>query len=282
MSPKAIQLFFLAFLMISLGFATACDSDDSTDGQVDGDLDIDTVGVDDEPVEFDKDPVDDDDEPVEVDNEPVEGDDEPVDGDNELVDGDDVPVEIDNDPVDADGESVEIDDEPVDGDDEPVEIDNEPVDDDDEQSTGSWLDTSSGLLWQNPPAPTAMGWNAGKQYCSNLNLDGYDDWRLPTISELRSLVWGCPDTETGGDCGVTDACASGSCNDGGDCETCPIGDGLSYDGCYWSDEVQGSCDWHWSSSPVTGNTFFAWGIHFYSGRLYYDDVSYDYTVRCVR
>ena len=38
-----------------------------------------------------------------------------------------------------------------------------------------------------PPATTTMDWNAANNYCNNLVLYGYTDWRLPTIEELEQM-----------------------------------------------------------------------------------------------
>ncbi len=33
-----------------------------------------------------------------------------------------------------------------------------------------------------------MTWNDAVDYCANLNEDGYSDWRLPNIDELKTLM----------------------------------------------------------------------------------------------
>ena len=48
-------------------------------------------------------------------------------------------------------------------------------------------DPNTGLMWQRFDAG-AKSWNAGLTYCENSTLAGYDDWRLPNLNELQSLV----------------------------------------------------------------------------------------------
>ena len=143
------------------------------------------------------------------------------------------------------------------------------------------LDPNSGLIWQNPPADNGMEWQDAIDYCDNLSLDGHSDWRLPTISELRSLIRGCRETETGGSCTIQDdGCLSWSCNE--NCSGCSDNDGPA-DGCYWPEEMKGPCDNYWSSSPVEDSDYSLWIVYFYNGSMYYDVVIYyDHDVRCVR
>jgi len=49
-------------------------------------------------------------------------------------------------------------------------------------------DTKTGLMWQKETAPRTYTWQEAVEYCKNLTLAGYDDWRLPTIEELFSIV----------------------------------------------------------------------------------------------
>ena len=49
-----------------------------------------------------------------------------------------------------------------------------------------------------------MNWNYAVNYCQNLQESGYSDWRLPNVDELRTLIQNCPQTETGGQCKVSE------------------------------------------------------------------------------
>jgi hypothetical protein len=53
---------------------------------------------------------------------------------------------------------------------------------------GTVTDTDTGLMWQQATAPDTYTWQQALSYCENLTLAGYDDWRLPNINELQSLV----------------------------------------------------------------------------------------------
>ncbi len=144
-----------------------------------------------------------------------------------------------------------------------------------------WSDPSSGLMWQEPPAAEEMAWDRAVQYCDNLVLGGFDDWRLPTIGELRSFIRGCPDTMTGGLCGVTDRCLNGGCRTFG-CDGCGLGGGPGSRGCYWDPLVTGVCHFYWSSSSVSGSSSYAWFVAFNLGNVHAGDKVYGTYVRCIR
>jgi len=45
-----------------------------------------------------------------------------------------------------------------------------------------------GLEWQKSGSQTDMNWDAANAYCTNLTEGGYDDWDLPSINTLKSLI----------------------------------------------------------------------------------------------
>ena len=144
-----------------------------------------------------------------------------------------------------------------------------------------WTDPTSGLMWQVTPTWIA---DAGccSSHCKAVILGGYHDWRVPTISELRSLIRGCDGTETGGSCGVTDDCRKFVCR-GGSCSSCEDGGGPNND-CYGPPELLGECDSFWSSSGVAEGDYpyYHWGVHSCNGSIgtFYDESSCN--LRCVR
>ena len=144
----------------------------------------------------------------------------------------------------------------------------------------AWTDPVSGLTWQVTPTGGTMKWSDAKAHCAGLTLDG-GGWHLPTIGELRTLIRGCPGTVTGGACEVTDSCLSSSCQNEA-CNGCSGNNGPA-GGCYWPDEMQGTCGWYWSSSPVEDLGGYAWLVYFYYGGVASGlGVYSDFGVRCVR
>ncbi len=58
---------------------------------------------------------------------------------------------------------------------------------------GTITDNVTGLVWQQIPVSENMSWEEAIEYCENLELGGYDDWRIPTAKELFNIS----DFETG-------------------------------------------------------------------------------------
>ena len=124
-------------------------------------------------------------------------------------------------------------------------------------------------------ATDKMNWNDAKKYCEDLVEDGYSDWRLPTISELRTLIKNCPATETGGACKVTNDCLHyGNCRNDA-CEGCSG----SSDGKY---SKLGDTEWFWSSSEQSDFTDGAWYVYFSYGHVLNFYKSNFGNVRCLR
>ncbi len=49
-------------------------------------------------------------------------------------------------------------------------------------------DNRTDLMWQREGSSRTFNYSSAIDYCKNLQQDGYDDWRLPHIDELKSIV----------------------------------------------------------------------------------------------
>lgn len=120
-----------------------------------------------------------------------------------------------------------------------------------------WCDPSTHICWQDPQKDAGTENYGGivsydaVRYCEELVTMGYDDWRLPNIDELRSLIRGNPATMINGDCPMWD---NSSFADGqaASCLGALDGAGPGVEGCYWPENLTGSCH---RPDPGTG------GIH---------------------
>jgi hypothetical protein len=156
----------------------------------------------------------------------------------------------------------------------------------------TWVDEATGLEWQRLPHNEVLIVSDAKKYCDELELNGHSDWRLPDISELRSLIRDCSATITGGECPVTAECVeSMECRGHPQEETkicrvndCEINKGGGKDGCYWPVELSGVCSSYISSSTTGPGTY--WDINFVQASLDNErghaSLYTTYHVRCVR
>ena len=143
------------------------------------------------------------------------------------------------------------------------------------------VDEKTGLMWQRERAGNTMNHAAAIEYCGDLSLGGYSDWRLPSISELKTLIVGC---QSGTDaCKVSDNCLSSNCWSRDTC-FCEGNKGPGEDGYYWQKGVwQGGGAWFWSSSVLSDGSSYAWSVPFGDGNVYSNSRSiYVLYVRCVR
>lgn len=53
---------------------------------------------------------------------------------------------------------------------------------------GTITDSGTGLMWQQGDAGIGLKWKEALSYCENLSLGGHQDWRLPDVKEMESLV----------------------------------------------------------------------------------------------
>lgn len=114
----------------------------------------------------------------------------------------------------------------------------------------TWLDPETGLEWQRE-SPGEMSWLDAVAYSRELELDSKTDWRLPTVSELETLL----------DRSVLHYELRPIVR-----EEVPFRDSLSY----------------WSSTTFRDGTKNAWIVMFDGGYVLSYDKKNAYHVRCVR
>ena len=109
------------------------------------------------------------------------------------------------------------------------------------------------LMWQDDVNVLAdtnkMTYTGAINYCNNLSLGGFNDWRLPTIEELLNIV----------DKGSYDPAID------------PTFKNLNTTGYFY-----------WSSTETALRTNQAWTVYFEAGTDHYRDITGLYNVRCVR
>jgi len=111
------------------------------------------------------------------------------------------------------------------------------------------IDLDRHLMWQDNSEAKSVkkSWQGAKEYCRNLNLAGYSDWRLPTLSELIT-----------------------------------ISDITRYNPAIAKEFKNVRSSYYWSSSSYVYNSRGAWLLNFKDGDYDGDYKDYYYYVRCVR
>lgn len=168
---------------------------------------------------------------------------------------------------------------------------------------GTITDAATKLIWQRTPNESGFELcdmmmdykecpdfrRRAANHCET-NADGLPGvgWRLPTIGELRSLIYGCPSTawnpvtQVGGACGVTDDCLNywGCATD---CGGCTYREGPGEEGYYLHPLFALSGHgWFWSSSASELYIDRGWSVAFYSALLNNNYIFTSFGVRCVR
>lgn len=120
-----------------------------------------------------------------------------------------------------------------------------------------FCNSNDGTLWWSDVSNESLNWDAADIECSNLG------GRLPTISELRTLVKNCNGTVTDGSCNVTDDClcysSSCDCLDG----ECYCNNTFITDHYAYEYSVFGDTFFLWSASETSDkDQHYAWYIDF--------------------
>jgi photosystem II stability/assembly factor-like uncharacterized protein len=164
----------------------------------------------------------------------------------------------------------------------------------------AWCDPTTGICWQDPQKdyltpdyPGIVSYDA-ERYCEELVALGYEDWRLPDINELRSLIRGNPDTEfPNGICPMWDGSTfedgqNTSCFGGSD------GNGPGIEGCYWPESLNGSCHRpdpathgihpleYWAVGAASNRPDWIASVLFDLGAVTYNHINSLGEVRCIR
>lgn len=143
------------------------------------------------------------------------------------------------------------------------------------------VDTVLKLMWQRAEAQGST-WADADTLCNAASTDGFDDWRLPDISELRSTIAGCTAALT---CGVIDTCIDSTCSNA-DCNGCANNAGSGPQGLYLAPDIwtyTGDANGRfWSASTVPDKVDSNWFIRFSNASVAYNWNGNEYLVRCVR
>jgi len=141
---------------------------------------------------------------------------------------------------------------------------------------GTVTDTKTGWIWEKSFQQVTTLPEALKA-CSDSRTAGKNDWRVPTIDELRSLILGCPASAPTGACPVhaLTTCTDETCRNAS-CDGCGNGQGpvtnplKPASHCYMDASFDWYCNLFWSGTQVkakvTGDKR-SWYVTFYDARI---------------
>lgn len=152
------------------------------------------------------------------------------------------------------------------------------------------IDPANNLVWSSATSQNKK-WAEAENRCSELDEGGFKDWRMPTISELRTLVRNCQKTATGGACKVTDECTASYSTANPQCYNVDLctstTNALGIERC--GDKTDSSYSllgdasvYLWSSSEPDEDHDKAWYIYFKNTNILNQKKTLTGQVRCVR
>ena len=110
------------------------------------------------------------------------------------------------------------------------------------------VDSVTKLEWQDDAIVDSMEWKETISHCEDdVSLGGYDNWRLPNINELKTII-----------------------------------DRSRYNPATVSIFEHTSSYYYWSSTTYEGNHEFAWSVYSVDGNISNSNKDCEYSVRCVR
>jgi hypothetical protein len=132
---------------------------------------------------------------------------------------------------------------------------------------GTITDTETNLMWKRCSEGLSnlldlYSWGAAVKHPMNVDYAGYADWRMPTIDELKTLVYCSKGVKNKND---------GECNDGSEKPTINQ-----------QAFPNTQLDWYWSGSPYANYSDSAWSVDFSSGSSTTQYHTNFFTVRLVR
>jgi hypothetical protein len=111
---------------------------------------------------------------------------------------------------------------------------------------GTITDQATGLMWMQADNGTGVLWEDALSYAEGLDFAGHDDWRLPNVKELQSIVDYSRSPMTTGSPAIDPLF---------DCTAIVAEDGVTDYGFYWS----GTTHANWSTSPGSAGAYVSFG-----------------------
>lgn len=118
-----------------------------------------------------------------------------------------------------------------------------------DNENGTLTDTATGLMWQQADSGEAMNWNEALRLVEQKNAEnylGYNDWRLPNVKELQSIVDYTRSPDTTNSAAIDPLFLASPITNEADQNDFP---------CYWSSTTHAN----WTDMPGSHGAYIAFG-----------------------